>query len=41
LEYRRDRRFRVNQSGKRKAVVVIRERNGNSLPARPPCRSPT
>jgi hypothetical protein len=33
VEYRRDRRLRANQSGKRKAVVVIRERNGNSLPA--------
>jgi transposase-like protein len=32
-EKRKDRRFRQNQSGKRKAVVVIRERNGNSLPA--------
>src|SRR5207237_2003794 len=32
-EHRRDRRFAHNQSGKRKAVVVIRERNGNSLPA--------
>jgi len=32
-EHRRDRRYRENQSGKRKAVVVIRERNGNSLPA--------
>jgi transposase-like protein len=32
-EYRADRRFAVNQSGKRKAVVVIRERDGNSLPA--------
>jgi transposase-like protein len=32
-EFRKDRRFRQNQSGKRKAVVVIRERNGNSLPA--------
>jgi transposase-like protein len=32
-EYRRDRRFRFNQSGKRKAVVVIRERGGNTLPA--------
>ena len=32
-EYRRDRRFRLNQSGKRKAVVVIRERGGNTLPA--------
>jgi transposase-like protein len=28
-----DRRYATNQSGKRKAVVVIRERNGNSLPA--------
>jgi hypothetical protein len=32
-EHSRDRRFLENQSGKRKAVVVIRERNGNSLPA--------
>jgi ISXO2 transposase-like protein len=32
-QHRRDRRFSENQSGKRKAVVVIRERNGNSLPA--------
>jgi ISXO2-like transposase domain len=31
--HRQDRRFGENQSGKRKAVVVIRERNGNSLPA--------
>jgi transposase-like protein len=30
---RLDRRFGVNQSGKRKAVVVIRERDGRSLPA--------
>jgi ISXO2-like transposase domain len=30
---RLDRRFGDNQSGKRKAVVVIRERDGNSLPA--------
>jgi len=30
---RKDRRFAANQSGKRKAVVVIRERNGNTLPA--------
>ncbi len=30
---RADRRFGQNQSGKRKAVVVIRERDGNSLPA--------
>src|ERR1700674_373145 len=32
-ENRRDRRLARNQSGKRKAVVVIRERDGNSLPA--------
>jgi hypothetical protein len=32
-ENRVDRRLSQNQSGKRKAVVVIRERNGNSLPA--------
>src|SRR4051795_1696254 len=31
-ENRRDRRLRENQSGKRKAVVVIRERGGNTLP---------
>ena len=30
---RRDRRFRQNQSGKRKVVVVVRERGGNSIPA--------
>jgi hypothetical protein len=29
----RDRRFKFNQSGKRKAVIVIRERGGNTLPA--------
>jgi transposase-like protein len=28
-----DRRFLENQSGKRKAVIIIRERDGNSLPA--------
>ena len=32
-ENRIDRRLAFNQSGKRKAVVVIRKRNGNSLPA--------
>jgi|ERR1700738_3359400 len=32
-EYRRDRRFARNQNGKRKVVVVIRERGGNSVPA--------
>ena len=32
-EHRRDRRFRSNQNGKRKAVVIVRERNGNSVPA--------
>src|ERR1700733_4901778 len=32
-ERRADRRFSQNQSGKRKAVVVIRERNGNPIPA--------
>ena len=31
-ENRRDRRFRENQSGKRRVVVVIRERGGNTLP---------
>jgi transposase-like protein len=33
VENRRDRRLARNQSGKRKVVVVIRERGGNSLPA--------
>ncbi len=32
-DHRLDRRFAANQSGKRKAVVVIRERGGNTLPA--------
>ncbi len=32
-EHRLDRRFAENQSGKRKVVVIIRERDGNSLPA--------
>jgi ISXO2-like transposase domain len=32
-ENRKDRRFLENQSGKRKAVVIIRERDGNSVPA--------
>src|SRR6266852_3689598 len=32
-ERRADRRFSEHQSGKRKAVIVIRERNGNTLPA--------
>ncbi|MBT3070821.1 IS1595 family transposase [Rhodomicrobium sp. Az07] len=32
-ENRRDRRFAKNQNGKRQCVVIIRERNGNSLPA--------
>src|SRR5712691_5303602 len=32
-ENRIDRRLSYNQSGKRKVVVVIRERDGNSLPA--------
>jgi len=31
--HRVDRRFYENQSHKRKAVIVIRERNGNTLPA--------
>jgi transposase-like protein len=30
---RRDRRLRHNQSGKRKVVVIVRERGGNSVPA--------
>jgi hypothetical protein len=32
-EHRADRRFAENKSGKRRAVIIIRERNGNSLPA--------
>ena len=32
-ENRRDRRLARNQNGKRKVVVIIRERNGHSLPA--------
>src|SRR5260370_32355307 len=32
-ENRKDRRFTYNQSGKRKCVVIVRERDGNSLPA--------
>jgi hypothetical protein len=35
-EDRRDRRFTENQSGKRKVVVVIRGRGGNTLPLRQP-----
>ena len=32
-ENRRDRRLHQNQNGKRKAVVIVRERGGNSIPA--------
>lgn len=32
-ENRRDRRFARNQSGKRRVVVIVRERNGNGVPA--------
>src|ERR1700729_3370849 len=32
-EYRRDRRLARNQNGKRKVVVIVRERGGNSVPA--------
>ncbi|HZP75761.1 MAG TPA: IS1595 family transposase [Pseudolabrys sp.] len=32
-EHRADRRFASNKSGKRKAVIIVRERNGNSVPA--------
>ena len=32
-ENRRDRRLSANQSGKRKCVVIVRERDGNSVPA--------
>jgi hypothetical protein len=33
VENRRDRRLARNQTGKRRSVVIIRERNGRSLPA--------
>jgi len=32
-ESRRDRRLAANQTGKRKSVIIIRERNGHSVPA--------
>jgi hypothetical protein len=32
-EYRRDRRLVRNQNGKRKVIVIVRERGGNSIPA--------
>jgi hypothetical protein len=32
-ENRRDRRSLRNQTGKRKVVVILRERDGNSVPA--------
>jgi transposase-like protein len=32
-ENRRDRRLWQNQNGKRQSVIIVRERNGNSLPA--------
>lgn len=32
-ENRRDRRFARNQSGKRRVVIIVRERNGNGVPA--------
>ena len=33
VENRRDRRLAINQNGKRRVVVIVRERNGNSVPA--------
>ncbi|MGH6877815.1 MAG: IS1595 family transposase [Rhizomicrobium sp.] len=33
VENRRDRRLAVNQSGKRQCVVIVRERDGKSVPA--------
>ncbi len=33
IEGRRDRRKAMNQSGKRQSVIIVRERNGNSVPA--------
>lgn len=32
-ENRRDRRLAINQNGKRRCVVIVRERGGNSVPA--------
>jgi hypothetical protein len=32
-EHRRDHRFARNRSGKRRVVVIVRERGGNSVPA--------
>ena len=32
-EHRRDRRKLANQTGKRQSVIIVRERNGNSVPA--------
>ena len=32
-QHRADRRLAANQSGKRKAVIIVRERGGNSVPA--------
>lgn len=32
-ENRRDRRLAMNQTGKRQSVIIVRERNGNSIPA--------
>lgn len=32
-EYHRDRRLARNQNGKRKGLVIARERGGNSVPA--------
>jgi ISXO2-like transposase domain len=40
-ENRRDRRLVRNQNGKRKVVVIVREREGNSLPAVFRQRSPS
>ena len=30
-EHRRDRRLLANQTGKRQSVIIVRERNGNSI----------
>jgi len=38
---RKDRRFAVNQSGKRKAVIIIRERDGKVTPGRVPLGRPS
>ena len=33
VENRRDRRLAINQNGKRKVVVIVREKDGRTIPA--------